>query len=312
MGKYSGKIRPKIIKTQDFCLLLSYRMKKTMKTPLYINVNGRLMDLSEPQVMGILNVTPDSFYAGSRSETEKDIVQRLHQIIDEGASIIDIGGYSSRPNAEHISAEEEMNRLRNGLEIIRKHQPDAVVSVDTFRADVAKMCVEEYGVAIINDISAGQMDEQMFPTIAKLGVPYIIMHMKGTPQDMQVSPQYDHFLKEIFYYFSEKVQKLRDLGVKDIIIDPGFGFGKTLEHNYELMNHLEEFSLFELPLLVGVSRKSMIYKLLGTTPEEALNGTTALHTIALLKGANILRVHDVKEAVESIKIVQKMKACQAF
>ena len=312
MGKYSGKIRPKIIKTQDFCLLLSYRMKKTMKTPLYINVNGRLMDLSEPQVMGILNVTPDSFYAGSRSETEKDIVQRLHQIIDEGASIIDIGGYSSRPNAEHISAEEEMSRLRNGLEIIRKHCPNAVVSVDTFRADVAKMCVEEYGVAIINDISAGQMDEQMFPTIAKLGVPYIIMHMKGTPQDMQVSPKYDHFLKEIFYYFSEKVQKLRDLGVKDIIIDPGFGFGKTLEHNYELMNHLEEFSLFELPLLVGVSRKSMIYKLLGSTPEEALNGTTALHTIALLKGANILRVHDVKEAVESIKIVQKMKACQAF
>lgn len=312
MGKYSGKIRPKIIKTQDFCLLLSYRMKKTMKTPLYINVNGRLMDLSEPQVMGILNVTPDSFYARSRSETEKDIVQRLHQIIDEGASIIDIGGYSSRPNAEHISAEEEMNRLRNGLEIIRKHSPNAVVSVDTFRADVAKMCVEEYGVAIINDISAGQMDEQMFPTIAKLGVPYIIMHMKGTPQDMQVSPKYDHFLKEIFYYFSEKVQKLRDLGVKDIIIDPGFGFGKTIEHNYELMNHLEEFSLFELPLLVGVSRKSMIYKLLETTPEEALNGTTALHTIALLKGAHILRVHDVKEAVESIKIVQKMKACQAF
>ena len=283
-----------------------------MKTPLYINVNGRLMDLSEPQVMGILNVTPDSFYAGSRSETEKDITRRLHQIIDEGASIIDIGGYSSRPNAEHISMDEEMNRLRNGLEIIRKHSPNAIVSVDTFRADVAKMCVEEFGVAIINDISAGQMDKEMFSTIARLGVPYIIMHMKGTPQDMQVSPQYDHFLKEIFYYFSEKVQELRDLGVKDIIIDPGFGFGKTLEHNYELMSHLEEFSLFELPLLVGVSRKSMIYKLLGTTPEEALNGTTALHTIALLKGANILRVHDVREAVETTKIVQKTKACQAF
>ena len=312
MGKYSGKIRPKIIKTQDFCLLLSYRTKKTMKTPLYINANGRLMDLSEPQVMGILNVTPDSFYAGSRSETEKDIIQRLHQIINEGASIIDIGGYSSRPNAEHISMEEEMSRLRNGLEIIRKHTPNAIVSVDTFRADVAKMCVEEYGVAIINDISAGQMDKEMFSTIARLGVPYIIMHMKGTPQDMQVNPQYKHFLKEIFYYFSEKVQKLRDLGVKDIIIDPGFGFSKTLEHNYELMNHLEEFSLFELPLLVGVSRKSMIYKLLGTTPEEALNGTTALHTIALLKGANILRVHDVREAVETTKIVQKMKTCQAF
>ena len=283
-----------------------------MKTPLYINVNGRLMDLSKPQVMGILNVTPDSFYAGSRSETEKDITRRLHQIIDEGASIIDIGGYSSRPNAEHISMEEEMSRLRNGLEIIRKHSPNAIVSVDTFRANVAKMCVEEFGVAIINDISAGQMDKEMFSTIARLGVPYIIMHMKGTPQDMQVRPQYDHFLKEIFYYFSEKVQKLRDLGVKDIIIDPGFGFGKTLEHNYELMNHLEEFSLFELPLLVGVSRKSMIYKVLGTTPEEALNGTTALHTIALLKGANILRVHDVREAVETTKIVQKTKACQAF
>ena len=283
-----------------------------MKTPLYINANGRLMDLSEPQVMGILNVTPDSFYAGSRAETEQDIIRRLHQIVDEGASIVDIGGYSSRPDAEHISAEEEMNRLRNGLEIIRKHRPEVVVSVDTFRADVARMCVEEYGAAIINDISAGQMDGQMFTTIARLGVPYIIMHMKGTPQDMQVNPQYGHFLKEVFYYFSEKVQRLRDLGVKDIILDPGFGFGKTLEHNYQLMNHLEEFKLFELPLLVGISRKSMIYKLLDTTPEEALNGTTILNTIALQKGAHILRVHDVKAAVEAVKIVEKMKACQAF
>ena len=283
-----------------------------MKTPLYINVNGRLMDLSEPQVMGILNVTPDSFYAGSRAETEQDIIRRLHQIMDEGASIVDIGGYSSRPGAQEVSAEEEMERLRMGLKLIRKHRPDAVVSVDTFRADVAKMCAEEYGVAIINDISAGQMDEQMFPTIARLGIPYIIMHMKGTPQDMQVNPQYDHFLKEVFYYFSEKVQRLRDLGVKDIIIDPGFGFGKTLEHNYELMNHLEEFSLFELPLLVGVSRKSMIYKLLDITPQEALNGTTVLNTVALLKGANILRVHDVKEAVETVRIVGKMKSCQTY
>jgi dihydropteroate synthase len=287
-------------------------MKKEMNTPRYINVNGRLMDLSEPQVMGILNVTPDSFYAGSRAETEQDIIRRLHQIVDEGASIVDIGGYSSRPDAEHISAEEEMNRLRNGLEIIRKHRPEVVVSVDTFRADVARMCVEEYGAAIINDISAGQMDGQMFTTIARLGVPYIIMHMKGTPQDMQVNPQYGHFLKEVFYYFSEKVQRLRDLGVKDIIIDPGFGFGKTLEHNYELMNHLEEFSLFELPLLVGVSRKSMIHKLLDITPQEALNGTTVLNSVALLKGADILRVHDVKEAVESVRIIGKMKSCQAY
>ena len=282
------------------------------RTPLFINVNGKLMDLSEPQVMGILNVTPDSFYAGSRAETERDITQRIHQIVNEGASIIDIGAYSSRPNAQHISAEEEMSRLRTGLELIRKHHPEAIVSVDTFRADIARMCVEEYGVAIINDISAGNMDEQMFSTIARLGVPYIIMHMKGTPQNMQENPHYDHFLKEIFYYFSEKVQKLRDLGAKDIIIDPGFGFGKTIEHNYELMNHLEEFHLFELPILVGISRKSMIYRLLGITPEEALNGTTALNTIALTKGAHILRVHDVKEAVECVKIVQKMKACKAF
>lgn len=283
-----------------------------MKTPLYINVNGRLIDLSEPQVMGILNVTPDSFYAGSRMETEKDIINRLHQITSEGASILDIGAYSSRPDAEHISTEEEMNRLRTGLELVRKHQPEAVVSVDTFRADVAKMCVEEYGVAIINDISAGHMDPAMFETIAKLSVPYIMMHMQGTPQDMQMNPHYDHLLKEVFLYFAERVQKLRDLGVKDIIIDPGFGFGKTLEHNYELMNHLDEFQLFELPLLVGISRKSMIYKLLGTTPEEALNGTTVLNTLALMKGANILRVHDVKAAKEAVTLVEKMKSCQAF
>lgn len=283
-----------------------------MKTPLYINANGRLMDLSEPQVMGILNVTPDSFYAGSRGVTERYILDRLHQIADEGASIIDIGAYSSRPEAEDVSVKEEMKRLRTGLEIIRQHRPDAVVSVDTFRADVARMCVEEYGVAMVNDISAGQMDKEMFTTIARLGVPYIIMHMQGTPQDMQTSPHYDNLLKEVFYYFSEKVQRLRDLGVKDIIIDPGFGFGKTLEHNYTLMNHLEEFHLFEVPLLVGISRKSMIYKLLGSTPEEALNGTTALNTIALLKGAHILRVHDVKAATEAVRIVEKMKVCQAF
>lgn len=283
-----------------------------IKTVKYMNVNGKLMDLSYPQVMGILNVTPDSFYAGSRQQTEKDIINRASQILDEGASIIDIGAYSSRPDAENISPEEEMRRLRNGLEIIHRQYPGSVLSVDTFRADVARMCVEEYGAAIINDISAGEMDPQMFGTIARLGVPYIIMHMQGTPQNMQMNPHYDHLLKKIFYYFSEKVQKLRDLGVKDIVLDPGFGFGKTLEHNYQLMNHLEGFSLFELPLLVGVSRKSMIYKLLGGTPDDALNGTTVLHTISLLKGADILRVHDVKAAVETVKIVQKMKASAAF
>lgn len=273
----------------------------------YINVNGRLMDLSYPQVMGILNVTPDSFYAGSRKQTEEEIAARAQQILAEGGSIIDIGAYSSRPNAEHISAEEEMKRLRNGLEIIGREHPDAILSVDTFRADVARMCVEEYGVAIVNDIAAGNMDSEMFSTIARLGVPYIMMHMQGTPQNMQQHPHYEDVLREVLYYFSEKVQRLRDMGVKDIILDPGFGFGKTIEHNYELLNQMEEFAIFELPLLVGVSRKSMIYKLLGITPEEALNGTTVLHTIALMKGANILRVHDVKEAVEAVRLTTAMR-----
>ena len=273
----------------------------------YINVNGFLLDLSSPCVMGILNVTPDSFYAGSRMQTEIDITHRIEQIVGEGAGIIDVGAYSSRPNAENVSPAEEMERLRMGLGILRKVQPDAVVSVDTFRADVARMCVEEYGVAIINDIAAGEMDGDMFRTVADLNVPYIMMHMQGTPQNMQQNPHYDNLLKEVFMYFARKVQQLRDLGVKDIILDPGFGFGKTVEHNYELLAHLEEFRIFELPLLAGVSRKSMIYRMLGTTPQEALNGTTVLDTICLLKGADILRVHDVREAVETVKIVEAMK-----
>ncbi len=273
-----------------------------------INVNGFLLDLSTPCVMGILNVTPDSFYAGSRKQTEKDISERVDRILTEGAKIIDIGAYSSRPNAENISSQEEMKRLRTGLEIILKEHPDAIVSVDTFRADVARMCVEEYGVAIINDIAAGEMDVDMLRTVAELNIPYIMMHMQGTPQNMQKAPHYDDLLKEIFLYFSKKVQQLRDWGVKDIVLDPGFGFGKTMEQNYELLAHLDEFHLFDLPLLVGVSRKSMIYQLLGTSPQEALNGTTALDTICLLKGANIIRVHDVREAVETIRIVEAMKA----
>ena len=273
----------------------------------YINVNGSLLDLSGPCVMGILNITPDSFYAGSRMQTEAEIAARAQQILDEGAGIIDIGAYSSRPNAENVSPREEMERLRRGLEILRKTQPGAVISVDTFRADVARMCVEEYGVAIINDIAAGEMDTDMFRTVAELNVPYIMMHMQGTPQNMQQHPHYDNLLKEVFLYFAQKVQQLRDLGMKDIILDPGFGFGKTVEHNYELLAHLEEFRVFELPLLVGVSRKSMIYRLLGNTPQDALNGTTVLDTICLLKGADILRVHDVREAVETVKIVEAMR-----
>ena len=273
----------------------------------YINVNGSLLDLSQSRVMGILNVTPDSFYAGSRTQTKAEIARRVKQIVSEGAAIIDIGAYSSRPNADNVSAREEMERLRMGLKILFEIQPDAVVSVDTFRADVARMCVEEYGVAIINDIAAGEMDADMFHTVAALNVPYIMMHMQGTPQSMQQHPHYDNLLKEVFLYFARKVQQLRDLGVKDIILDPGFGFGKTMEHNYELLSHLEEFRIFELPLLVGVSRKSMIYRLLDITPLEALNGTTVLDTICLLKGADILRVHDVKEAVETVRIVQAMR-----
>ena len=276
-------------------------------TARYINVNGSLLDLSQPRVMGILNVTPDSFYAGSRTQTEAEIVRRVRQIVSEGAAIIDIGAYSSRPNADNVSSREEMERLRMGLKILFEIQLDAVVSVDTFRADVARMCVEEYGVAIINDIAAGEMDTDMFHTVAALNVPYIMMHMQGTPQSMQQHPHYDNLLKEVFLYFARKVQQLRDLGVKDIILDPGFGFGKTMEHNYELLSHLEEFRIFELPLLVGVSRKSMIYRLLDITPQEALNGTTVLDTICLLKGADILRVHDVKEAVETVRIVQAMR-----
>lgn len=276
-------------------------------SPTYINVQGRLFDLTTPQVMGILNVTPDSFYFGSRMQTQEDIAARVRQIIDEGASIIDIGAYSSRPNAEHITAKEEMNRLRTGLEIINRNHPDAVISVDTFRADVAEECVKKYGVAIVNDIAAGEMDGRMFETVARLGVPYIMMHMQGTPQNMQKEPHYDNLIKDVFLYFARKVQLLRDLGMKDIILDPGFGFGKTLEHNYELMAHLEEFRIFKLPLLVGISRKSMIYNLLGGTPQDALNGTTVLNTVSLMKGANILRVHDVREAVEAVRMVDKLK-----
>ena len=275
--------------------------------PEYINVKGRLMDLSEPKVMGILNVTPDSFYGGCRAVTEDEIEKRVRQILDEGADIIDIGAYSSRPYAEDVPEEEEMSRLRKGLEVIARVSPDAVVSVDTFRSRVAAECVERYGVAMINDISAGAMDAAMWDTVVRLNVPYVMMHMQGMPQNMQDAPHYENVEREVFLYFARRVEALRSRGVKDIILDPGFGFGKTLEQNYELMAHLGDFRLFGLPLLVGVSRKSMIYNLLGTSPEESLNGTTVLNTVALLAGANILRVHDVREAVEAISVIRKMK-----
>lgn len=282
------------------------------KTAKFINVNGRLMDLSHPQVMGILNLTPDSFYAESRKRTEQEIAARAVQIVSEGGSIIDVGAYSSRPNADDVPAEEEMERLRRGLAIVFREVPDAVVSIDTFRADVAKMCVEEFGAAIVNDISAGEMDKDMFPVVARLGVPYVMMHMQGTPQDMQRNPHYTHLLGEVLRYFSKKVQRLRDLGAKDLILDPGFGFGKTLAHNYELLAGMEELAVFELPVLVGVSRKSMIYNLLECTPDDALNGTSVVNALALTKGADILRVHDVKPAVEAVKIVSAMNDNTTF
>lgn len=273
-----------------------------------LNLRGRLLELREPQIMGILNVTPDSFFSESRTPDEEHIAQRVKQMMNDGADMIDIGGYSSRPGANDVSTEEEMNRLRRGLRIIRKLYPDVPVSVDTFRADVARMCIEEEGADIINDISGGMMDRQMFRTVAQLHVPYIMMHMQGTPDSMQLAPHYDNLRQEVMLYFAERIDRLCQMGAKDIIVDPGFGFGKTMEHNYELMAHLEDFHVFGRPLLVGISRKSMIYKLLGGTPQTSLNGTTVLNTIALTKGAHILRVHDVKEAVEAKRIVGMCKA----
>lgn len=271
-----------------------------------LNLRGKLYSLCEPKIMGILNVTPDSFYAESRTSDEEHIAARVQQLMDDGADMIDIGGYSSRPGADDVSPEEEMNRLRRGLRVVRRLYPEVPISVDTFRADVARMCVEEEGADIINDISGGMMDRQMFRTVARLGVPYILMHMQGTPDTMQQAPHYDNLRREVMLYFAERIDRLCQMGAKDIIVDPGFGFGKTLEHNYELFHHLDDFNLFNLPLLVGISRKSMIYNLLGGTPQTSLNGTTVLNTIALMKGAHILRVHDVKEAVEAKRIVMKM------
>jgi len=270
-----------------------------------LNIRGTLTSLDTPLVMGILNVTPDSFYADSRKQTEVAIEERIQAILSEGGRIIDLGGYSSRPDAAEVSPEEEMKRLAFALKILNTHYPDVTLSVDTFRADVARRCVEEYGVAIINDISGGELDADMFGTVARLHVPYIMMHMRGTPQTKQQHTDYADIMEEIMLYFARKVRQLRLLGVNDIILDPGFGFSKTVDQNYTLMGHLREFKDFGLPLLVGVSRKSMIYKYLGGTPADSLNGTTVLNTIALLNGTDILRVHDVKAAVEAVKLVSK-------
>ena len=272
-----------------------------------LNCKGRLLPLDQPVVMGILNITPDSFYAGSRKQTEAEIAARAEAILQEGGTIIDIGGYSSRPDAAEVSEEEEMARLETALRVLNLEFPGAVLSVDTFRSAIARRCVEEFGVAIVNDISGGELDKDMFHTIADLRVPYVMMHMRGTPQTMQQHTQYEHLTADILQWFAAKLETLYQMGANDVIIDPGFGFSKTLEQNYELMRHLSDFRIFGLPLLVGISRKSMIYKLLGGTPTESLNGTSVLNTYALLNGADILRVHDVREAVEAIRLVEQLK-----
>jgi len=270
-----------------------------------INCKGKLIDLSAPKVMGILNVTPNSFYDGGKHIEEKSILLQVEKMLLEGATFIDIGGYSSKPSADFVTEEEELQRILPVVQKVVKEYPEAIISIDTFRSKVAKETIEN-GAALINDISAGNLDDSMLETIAELRVPYIMMHMRGTPQTMQKLTQYENIVKELLFYFSEKVAKARSLGINDLIVDPGFGFAKTLEQSFEVLSKLELFKILELPLLAGVSRKSMIYKTLDTTAEFALNGTTSLNTISLLKGANILRVHDVKEAVECVKLYNKL------
>ncbi|MFH6996808.1 dihydropteroate synthase [Flavobacterium sp. FlaQc-57] len=272
---------------------------------MLINCKGELIDLSVPKVMGILNVTPNSFFDGGKYKNEEEIISQVDKMLVDGATFIDLGAYSSKPSAEFVSEQEEIDRIVPAIELILKHFPETLLSIDTFRAEVAKASIES-GAAIINDIAAGELDDKMFDVIAKYNVPYIMMHMRGNPQTMQRLTQYEDIVKEIMFYFSEKVNKARSLGINDLILDPGFGFAKTTNQNYEVMQKMELFNLLELPVLAGISRKSMIYKTLDITPQEALNGTTFLNTIALMKGAKILRVHDVKEAVECVTLFEKM------
>lgn len=271
-----------------------------------LNCKGTLIDLTSPKVMGIINMTPDSFYDGGKLQTEKEILLQAEKMLKEGATFLDIGGYSSRPGAEEVSETEELQRVIPAIASIMKHFPEAILSIDTFGSEVAKKSIEA-GAAMVNDISAGNLDHTMMETVAKLQVPYIMMHLKGTPQTMAALTEYKNVTKEVLFYFSEKLAEARALGMNDMVVDPGFGFAKTRSQNFELLNHLELFKSLEVPVLVGISRKSMIYKTLNSTPEEALNGTTALHSIALLKGASILRVHDVKEAIECVTLLDNFK-----
>ena len=274
----------------------------------YINIRGKLLDLSVPRVMGIINVTPDSFYKGSRVTREKEIIDTAVRMIGEGADILDVGGYSSRPGASVVSPAEEEERVLNAIRLIHRELPEAIISIDTFRSEIAFKAVTGYGAHIINDISGGEADKDMFQVVEKLNIPYIMMHMKGTPATMQDNPVYDDVVADILQWFSKKIVMLHSAGVKDIILDPGFGFGKTASHNFELLQRLEDFAIAGLPLLVGVSRKAMIWKTLGISADDALNGTSVLNAVALLKGADILRVHDVKEAVQAVRLIEQLKA----
>jgi dihydropteroate synthase len=270
-----------------------------------INCKGQLIDLTSPKVMGILNVTPNSFFDGGKYKNTSEMLSQVAKMLEDGATFIDVGAYSSKPNAEFVSEEEELERIVPIVNLILEYYPQTLISIDTFRSEVAKVCIEN-GAALINDISAGSLDDKMLETIAKHNVPYIMMHLRGTPQTMQKMTSYENIVKEMLFYFSERVNKARSLGINDLIVDPGFGFAKTLEQNYEVLQKMELFQILELPLLAGVSRKSMIYKTLNSSADEALNGTTVLNTIALTKGANILRVHDVKEALECVKLFGKL------
>ena len=275
--------------------------------PRYINAGGRLLDLEIPKVMGIINITPDSFYKESRYSTDEEILVTAARMLEDGADILDIGGYSSRPGAKDISVDEESNRVLKAVKLINRKFPEAIISVDTFRADIAREAVVGCGASIINDISGGDSDDRMFLVVETLNVPYILMHMKGDPRTMQNKPVYEDIVADILKWFGDRIFKLKSAGLKDIIIDPGFGFGKTIDHNFELLRRLGDFSIAGLPVLVGISRKSMIWKTLDISVDEALNGTTTLNAIAIFNGADILRVHDVREAVQTVRLIRKVK-----
>ena len=289
-------------------MLITTTATKFLKRKNTINLGGRILDLAKPVVMGILNVTPDSFFDGGKYKTEKKIMKRAEEILEQGGSIIDIGAVSTQPGTDGIPTKDEIERLLPAVKSVKKAFPNAFISIDTYRSWVALKVIEECGPCIVNDVSGGNFDVHMFDTVGKLGVPYILMHIQGTPLKMQVNPVYEDIIRDISLFFTDQVKKLTKAGVKDVIIDPGFGFGKTIEHNYELLNRLDSFKVFQLPLMVGVSRKSMIYKLLKNNPDEALNGTSVINTLALIGGTDILRVHDVREAVEAIQILNMVRS----